>query len=70
METGSVKRFICWKLTEVLICGLDLRREKGRARHRLLNAHHLVRLVANQARRDAVVTLLHGARTSDRNVQH
>ena len=70
MAVVSDKRFIVWKLTEVLICGLDLRREKGSARHGLLDAHHLVRLVANQACRDAVIALLHGARPCNRNVQH
>ena len=57
----SKQRSKSWQLTEILIIGLDLGREERRAGHGLLDAHHLVWLVANQPGRDTVIALLYSA---------
>jgi len=56
--------------SEALVGRLDLRREERGGGHGLLDAHHLVGLVADQARRDTIVALLDGAGASDRHVEH
>ena len=57
-------------LTEGLVLILNFRGEERSRGHGLLNALHLVRLVADQARSDRIVALLDGARASDRHVEH
>ena len=57
-------------LTERLVLILNFRGEERSRGHGLLNALHLVRLVADQARSDRIVALLDGARASDRHVEH
>ena len=58
-------------LTILLVIGVwDLWREERSRGHGLLNALHLVRLVADQARSDRIVALLDGARASDCDIEH
>ena len=57
-------------LTERLILILNLRREEWSRCHRLFNAFHLIRLIADKPRRDRIIALLDGRRASDRHIQH
>ena len=57
-------------LTERLVAIHHFWREEGCGCHGLLNAFHLVWLVANQSGSDRIITGLNGAGACHSNVQH